>query len=219
MDKFIQLYEQYSLLKNSIKEDNSGFTTNMLQYDITRDYFDKVNQAADLLQKFYEVKLENPSIRNAIAYRLNDNHNENVKFCLLIDVLRCYDGLNHPTTFNKPEGIVLMVLLDKFIGNREITAYEQLETVSTSTLSLIDLVPYISECSEQLGSRYSLFLPSIFVKKMPEIEKIYRRLIYKLCKTIAEVDGEISISEQEWLNEIALLNDDDPNNDIDLSDL
>ena len=42
--------------------------------------------------------------------------------------------------------------------------------------------------------------------------------MYKFCKAIAEVDGEISVSEEEWLREIALLNDDDSNNDIDISD-
>jgi hypothetical protein len=40
-----------------------------------------------------------------------------------------------------------------------------------------------------------------------------------LCKAIAEVDGEISEAEEEWLNEIALLNDDDSNNDVDISGL
>ena len=138
-----------------------------------------------------------------------------MKFCLLIDVLRCYDGLGHPTSFTRPEGIALMMLLDKIIGYNEIMAYKQLESVSAATLSLIDLVPYLSECSEQLGSRYTLYLPTIFEKKAPNLERLYRRLLYNLCKTIAEVDGEISPAEDEWLNEIALLNDDDSNNDID----
>ena len=90
--------------------------------------------------------------------------------------------------------------------------------VSPATLSLIDLVPYINECSEHLDSRYSLFLSGIFEKKAPAVDGLYRRVMYKLCKAIAEVDGEISVSEEEWLREIALLNDDDSNNDIDISD-
>jgi hypothetical protein len=134
-------------------------------------------------------------------------------------VLRCYDGLNHSTTFTTPEGIALMVLLDKLIGENRIMAYEQLSEVDSATLSLIDLVPYINDCSEQLGSRYSLYLPTIFEKKAPEIENIYRRTLYNLCKTIAEVDSEITAAEEEWLNEIALLNDDDPDNDVDISGL
>lgn len=219
MDKFSQLYSQYALYKESVNEDNSDFTTNLLQYDITEDYFIKVNRATELLLRFYDSKLANTAIRNAVDYRINHNHDDNVKFCLLIDVLRCYDGLNHPTTFTTPEGIALMVLLDRFIGENRIIAYSQLEKVSAATLSLIDLVPYISECSEQLGSRYSLYLPTIFVKKAPELERLYRRTLYNLCKTIAEVDGEISEAEDDWLNDIALLNDDDPNNDIDISGL
>jgi hypothetical protein len=219
MDKFSQLYDQYTLYKEKVNKDDSYFTTDLLQYGITEDYFNKVSRAVELLLKFYEVKLSNTTIRNAVAYRLNHNYTENVKFCLLIDVLRCYDGLGHPTTFTTPEGIALMVLLDKLIGENRIEAYEQLSEIDSATLSLIDLVPYLSECSEQLGSRYSLYLPTIFEKKAPEIEHIYRRTLYNLCKTIAEVDSEITAAEEEWLNEIALLNDDDPYNDVDISGL
>lgn len=218
MDKFIELYEQYALYKAKVVDDNSDFTTNLLRYDITSEYFLNINRATELLRRFYDAKLANPTIRNAVAYRLNNNYSDNVKFCLLIDVLRCYDGLSHPTTFTKPEGIALMILLDKIIGNNEIIAYGQLESVSAATLSLIDLVPYISECSEQLGSRYSLFLPTILEKKAPALERLYRRLLYNLCKTIAEVDGEITIAEQNWLQEIALLNDDNPDNNVDITD-
>lgn len=218
MDKFSQLYDQYALYKEKVEEEDTDYSTDLLRYDITQDYYLKVNRATELLQRFYDAKLANSSIRNAIAYRLNNNHADNVKFCLLIDVLRCYDGLDHPTSFTRPEGIALMILLDKIIGNNEIMAYKQLEAVSAATLSLIDLVPYLSECSEQLGSRHTLYLPAIFEKKAPDLERLYRRLLYKLCKTIAEVDGEISSAEEEWLNEIALLNDDDPHNDIDISD-
>ena len=218
MNKFQMLYDQYSLLKEKLECDDD-FTNDLQRYGITEEYFSKVNQAAELLYKFYTVKLDNTSIRNALAYRLNDNHSENAKICLIIDVLRCYDGLGHPTTFTTPEGIALLIFLDKILGNKEITSFSHLETVSAATVSLIDIIPYISECSESLGSRYSLFLPTLIAKKSPDIEPLYRRLIYNLCKTIAAVDGEISIAEQEWLNEIALLNDDDPDNDIDIKGL
>lgn len=219
MDKFSQLYNQYSLYKEEVDKGDSDFTTNLLQYDITQDYFLKVSKAVELLFRFYETKLSNTTIRNAVASRINHNHADSVKFCLLIDVLRCYDGLCHPTTFTTPEGIALMVLLDKIIGENKIMVYDQLSAVDSATLSLINLVPYLSECSEQLGSRYSLYMPTIFEKKAQEIEQLYRRILYNLCKTIAEVDNEITEAEEDWLNEIALLNDDNPNNDIDISGL
>lgn len=211
------LYEQYYQLKDKLKEHDNSFTTDLLQYGITEDYFNKVQHATELLCKMYSVKLESSNIHNAINYRLNDNHSENVKMCLLIDVLRCYEGLNHPTTFTTPEGIALLILLDKLIGNNEVTCYVQLGKVSSSTLSLIDVLPYLSECSDTLDSKYTLYLPIIITKKSPDLEKTYRRLIYNLCKTIAEVDGEISIAEKEWLDEVTLLNDEDPNNDIDIN--
>lgn len=219
MEKFHSLYEQYSILKDKLKENQDDFTTDLSKYGMTEDYYKKVDHATEQLCKFYTVKLENASIHNALAYMLNDSHSENVKFCMLIDVLRCYDGLDHPTTFTTPEGIALMILLDKILGNREIASFKQLEEVSSATLSLIDIIPYISECSDTLGAKYSLYLPALLAKKVPDAETLYRRLVYSLCKTIAEVDGVISPAEEDWLNEIALANDDNPNNDVDLNGL
>ena len=115
MEKFHSLYEQYSILKDKLKENQDDFTTDLSKYGMTEDYYKKVDQATEQLCKFYTVKLENASIHNALAYMLNDSHSENVKFCMLIDVLRCYDGLDHPTTFTTPEGIALMILLDKIL--------------------------------------------------------------------------------------------------------
>ncbi len=219
MDKFSLLYEHYSLYKNKVNLNDSDFTTNLLQYNITENYFIKVSRAIEMLVRFYDTKLTSTTINNAVANRLNHSETDNVKFCLLIDVLRCFDGLNHPTTFTTPEGIALMVLLDMIIGERKIITYDQLGAVDSATLSLIDLVPYLSECNEQLGSKYSLYLPTIFEKNSSKLERLYRRILYNLCKTIAEVDNELSLAEVEWLNEVALLNDDDPSNDIDISDL
>ena len=132
---------------------------------------------------------------------------------MLIDIMRCYDGLNHPTSFNTPEGVALMMLMDKMIGQAKIER-KQLAVVSSTTLELIDIIPYINECSYELGNRYSLFMSSVFEKTSPDMDKLYRRLIYNLCKHIAEVDSVNTISEKDWLNEIALLNDNDPENDI-----
>ena len=220
MESVENLYEQYYNLLEKIQESNSdNIATNLLQYDITQNYYTQVDKAAGLLKNFYEKYLIGADFEEAINERFHSNRAENVKFGLLVDALRCYDGLNHPTSFTTPEGIALMILLGKILCVGEIQSYEQLKSVNSAILSLIDIIPYISECSEELGNRYSLFLSSILEKKSPDVDRLYRMLLYNLCKKIAEVDGEISISEKEWLNEIALLNDDNPDNDIDISEL
>lgn len=218
MESLDNLYVQYYNLIEIIQENtDNGFATDLLQYGITKEYYEKVAKATGLLQNFYDKYLTNDDIRSAVCERLNDNSTENVKFCMLVDVLRCYDGLGHPTSFTTPEGIAFMVLLSKVFGFGEVASYEQLEAINSATLSLIDIIPYISEFSDELGQKYSLFMSAIFETESSDIDRPYRRLLYNLCKKIAEVDGKISLSEEEWLNEIALLNDDDPDNDIDIS--
>ena len=218
MESIEILYEQYYNLLERIQESNSNdFATDLLQYNITQDYYSQVDKAAGLLKNFYEKYLKRDNIEEAINERFQSNRAENVKFGLLVDVLRCYDGLDHPTSFTTPEGIALMVLLGKILCVGEIQSYEQLESINSATLSLIDIIPYISKCSDELGNKYSLFLSNMIEIESPDIDRLYRMLLYNLCKKIAEVDGKISLSEEEWLNEIALLNDDDPDNDIDIS--
>lgn len=218
MESIEILYEQYFNLLEKIQESCSdNIPTNLLQYNITKNYYIQVNEAIGLLKKFYDEHLKKSNIEEAINQRFHSNRADNIKFGILIDVIRCYDGLDHPTNFTTPEGIALMILLGKILCVGEIKSYEQLEYVNSATLSLIDIIPYISKCSDELGNKYSLFLSNMLVKESPDVDRLYRMLLYNLCKKIAEVDGEISVSEVEWLNEIALQNDDDPDNDIDIS--
>lgn len=220
MNSLDELYNQYSQLIENLKVNESdGFTTDLLQYGIERDYFVKVDKATGLLMNFYYKYLTTEDIWNRIDEKLHDERKENAKFCLLVDITRCYDGLDHPTSFTTPEGIALMILLGKVFGVGQIQSFEQLKSVNSATLSLIDLIPYIGGLSDELGNRYSLFLSPILNGISAETDRIYRILLYNLCKRIAEVDGVISESEKEWLEEIALLDDDNPNNDIDVSEL
>ncbi len=220
MESIENLYEQYYNLTEKIMESNSEeLSTNLLQYGITQDYYNQIDQATGLLNDFYEKYLKVNNIEYAVNKRFQCERAENVKFALLIDIFRCYDGLDHPTSFTTPEGIALMLLLGKILYIGQIHSYEQLETVNSATLSLIDIIPHISVCSDELGNRYSLFLSTILEKDYPDLDSLYRKLLYNLCKKIVEVDGKITLSEKEWLNEITLLNDDDPNNDIDVSRL
>ena len=215
MESLDTLYSQYNRLKEDLQENlDNEVTTNLLHSGITKEYFDKVNTAIELLQKYYDRHLTSNRIHEVVSAQLNSSRKENVKFCMLIDIMRCYEGLDHPTSFNTPEGVALMMLMDKMIGEAKIERYEQLADVSSTTLELIDILPYISECSYALGNRYSLFMSSIFEKTNHDMDKLYRKLLFNLCKHIAEVNGAITISEKDWLNEIALLNDDDPENDI-----
>lgn len=206
-------------MEKNTESNSDDLSTNLLQYGVTKDYYNQVDNAAGLLKDFYEKNLKVESIEKAINKRFQCDKAENVKFALLIDVFRCYDGLNHPTSFTTPEGIALMLLLGKILYIGQIHSYEQLETVNSATLSLIDIIPHISVCSDELGNRYSLFLSTILEKESPDLDSLYRKLLYNLCKKIVEVDGKITLSEKEWLNEITLLNDDEPYNDIDVSGL
>ena len=85
--------------------------------------------------------------------------------------------------------------------------------------SLIDIIPYIDQCSQEIGNTNTLLISSVLESTDPDADILYRQLLYKLCKSIASVDGNLAIEEKEWLEEIARLDDDDLTNDIDVNDI
>lgn len=98
------------------------------------------------------------------------------------------------------------------LGFGQIKSYEQLGEAKPATLSLLDITPYVSACSEALGKSYSLFVPLLLEHEAPEVDKLYRMLMRNFCEAIAKDDGVITLSESEWLNEIAPQTDGAQNN-------
>lgn len=215
MESFKKYREQLGELKNLTNEDS--LSVDLLQYGISETYYAKVNKAVKLLVDFETKYLRSHRLFNSISDVIEDFDDEDMKLCVLIDVMRCYDGLNHPTSFITPEGVALLILICRFYGIGNIQSYKDLGNVNSSTISIIDITPTIDECSYELGKRHCLFLSALLEKQDLQVDTLYRMLIYNLCKRIAEVDGDISISEKEWLEEIARLDDDDVTNDINVS--
>lgn len=215
MESINNYREQVKRLRSLTNYDS--LNTDLTQYGVTEEYYNKIVKAVSLLVDFEKKYLRSHRLYNSISEIIDDFDDEDLKLCILIDVMRCYDGLNHPTSFTTPEGVALLILISRMYEIGNISSYEDLRNVDSSTISIIDLTPSIFECSCEMGKKYSLFLSEILEKNEPQVDNLYRILIYNLCKRIAEVDGVISISEKEWLEEIARLDDDDVTNDIDIS--
>lgn len=215
MESLNKYREQLKQLR-SVTE-NDSVNVDLIQYGITEQYYNDIVKAVDLIVDFEEKYLNSHNMYNSISNVINDVDDDDIKLCVLVDIMRCYNGLNHSTSFMTPEGVALLILVNRIYKIGSIKNYEELRAVSYSTISIIDIIPYISECSYELGRTDSLLLSDILVKESPQTDNLYRLLIYNICKKIAEVDDVLSVSEKEWLEKIARLDDDDITNDIDIS--
>lgn len=213
--KNIELFRtKIQKLKSYYDSDSSA---DLLQYGITQSYYEDIVKASKLISEFSKKYLRTNSVYLSIKKRVDGFEPDDMELYILIDIMRCYDGLDHSTSFTTPEGIALLVIISELYSVGNIHQYEDLKNVNYSTISITDLTPIIAECSYELGSQYSLFISEILETENPSVDKLYRLIIYNLCHKIAMADGEISLSEKEWLEEIARLNDDDITNDIDVS--
>lgn len=207
------------LMEKFVEGHNDGISVDLSHNGVTPEYYVNVVNSANELIEFYDNNMKRIDAIKALCGEYSLESKDDGKLAMLIDVIRCYDGLGHSTSFNTPEGIAIMIFLGKLYDVERILSISDLSDVDSGTLSLIDILPYVDECSHELGNRTKLLISPILesIDNIADVQ--YRKLLYKFCKDVASVDGEISIGEKEWLEEIARLGDNDPTNDIDVSDI
>ena len=192
--------------------------TNDLSEGIEESYFEKVDQTTSMLLSFYDRYIADTRMHIALHERVNTRRRKNyddLKLMLMIDVVRAYEGLNHSTRLNCPEGIALLLMLVKFFRPDYFISYQGLKAIPTDIINLDGLVPYIANCSEQIDIPMEESVISILLQDVhPKADKTYRIAMYALFEAISEVDGVISRSEREYLMTLLRLDDDDVANDI-----
>lgn len=220
MESLNSYHFQLKLLMEKFTDEHCYDTAvDLSQNGVTESYFGNVSDAAQAITDFYKEYLSLPDISKQISTKYSFDSESDVKLALIIDVLRCYDGLGHSTSFNTPEGIAIMIFLGKIYEVERIYSFKDLSDIDFGTVSLIDIIPYIDKCSQEIGNTNTLLISSVLESTDPDADILYRQLLYKLCKSIASVDGNLAIEEKEWLEEIARLDDDDLTNDIDVNDI
>lgn len=238
MDSFKEFFERLSLLggqKATSGEtiifgstDDEMTSSDEIYVDlscngVTSEYFDKVETSASLLYAFYETHIANTPVHNALyenALLYKRRTYDDLKLCLLIDVVRCYEGLNHSTSLNSKEGLSLLVLLTKAYMPDFLLTFEGLSSIPERVINLDSLVPYISQCSDEINfARGTSVVSELLQKARPNSDELYREILYRFCENISEVDGEISLSEKEWLMTLLRLDDDDISNDINIDSI
>lgn len=225
MECFTEFYELLeSLTQPPVIEEEDGLETIDedfkidLSTGIDEKYFDKIDQASSMVLSFYERYIADTRMHVALHERVNTRRRKDyndLKLMLMIDVVRAYEGLNHSTRLNCPEGIALLLLLVKFFRPDYFISYQGLKVIPTDIINLDGLVPYISNCSDQIDIPMEDSVISVLLQDVhPKADKTYRIAMYALFEAISEVDGVISLSEREYLMSLLRLDDDDVTNDI-----
>ena len=225
MECFTEFYELLETLAQPpviAEDDEQGYHDDVFMSDLSEgieeSYFEKIDQATSMLLSFYERYIADTRMHIALHERVNTRRRKNyddLKLMLMIDVVRAYEGLNHSTRLNRPEGVALLLLLVKFFRPDYLISYQGLKAIPTDIINLDGLVPYISNCSDQIDIPMEESVISILLRDAhPKADKSYRITMYALFEAISEVDGVISRSEREYLMTLLRLDDDDVTNDI-----
>jgi len=231
MDCFTDFYDRLKVL-TTIPEpeldeegnpiDEEDFKSD-LSLGINEPYFDKVDHASTTLVQFYDRYIADTVMHSALHARINTRHRKNyddLKLMVMVDVVRAYEGLDHSTRLNCPEGIALLLLLVKFFRPDYFITFPRLKEIPTEIINLDGIVPYISDCSDMIDipSEEST-ISELLLEAHPKHERTYRVCLYHLFEAVSEVDGVISLSEREYLMTLLRMDDDDVTNDINIDSI
>lgn len=177
-----------------------------LSEGVEESYFDKIDHASSTILAFYERYIADTKMHAALHGHVNTRRRKNyddLKLMLMVDVIRAYEGLDHSTRLNCPEGIALLLLLVKFFRQDYFISYEGLKEIPTDIINLDGIVPYIFNVSEQIDIPLEESVISLLLLEAhPNADKTYRAIMYALFEAISEVDGKISQSEREYLDNL-----------------
>lgn len=238
MDSFKSFFERLEELRQLQTElmvsregdnDETPVYSNELFVDLTKssvtvEYFEKVETIASLLVSFFDNSIATTAVHNALYNKTllyKRRTYDDLKLCMMIDVLRCYDGLNHNTSLSTKEGMALLMLLVKVYQPEYMMTYQNLSQVPESIINLDALVPYIAQCSDEINISQDKMIISELLQDAGSTKNdvLYRTALYRFCEAISEADGVITQSEKEWLMSVLRLDDDDLSNDINIESI
>lgn len=226
MDCFTDFYERLEALTTILEpeRDEEGYPIDELDiksdlsFGISEHYFEKVDHASTTLVNFYDKYIADTVMHFALHSRINTRRRKNyddLKLMVMVDVVRAYEGLDHSTRLNCPEGIALLLLLVKFFRPDFFISFEGLKEIPTEIINLDGIVPYISAVSDTIDipSEESV-ISGLLLEAHRKHERTYRICLYHLFEAVSQADGVLSISEQDYLMTLLHLDDDDVSNDI-----
>lgn len=218
----MECYDNYinslRVLSQHMTEMDYGMTVDLMLDTVTESYFNKIDHASSMLFSFYEKHLENKLVLNSIQgllYSRQQADYEGVRLCLLIDIFRCYVELGHSTRLNSPEGVALLMILVKLLVPEYVMTYEDLKSVPSDVLNYDGLIPFIEACSHDIQVPWGECVVSTILQNIsPKNDRRYRIILYRFCSAVAEVDGEITEVEEDFIKKLLRLDDEDSGNDI-----
>lgn len=90
--------------------------------------------------------------------------------------------------------------------------HKELGRIKDDTTELIGMLHLVYQCSEDMGGKHELIVPKAMKQHSDVAEKEYRRKIYNLCRIVASMDNQLEEVEDDYLKEVALLDDESSTN-------
>lgn len=217
MNAFDKYFEKLRYV-TSINPELDGVTVDLTRSGVTREYFNKLDESSNALLDFFQETVAKQEVRDAlqgIVTMEGYQENEDLMLCFLMDLVHCFEGLDHSTSLNTCEGLALLNVMAKVYRPDYYMSFEELSEIPQFIINLDAMTIYIDGCIEETEIMKNQSLVSVLLQIVnPEADKEYRILLYRLCEAISEADGVISISEREFLMNVLRLDDNDVSTDI-----
>ena len=200
------------------EEENIAAKTAVLEkYGIGERYYNDIAGVTLKLGEFKKSLGLNVSALDAIdaAYAWQDeDKDQHAMYLIMIDALRCFEGLGTPVSLDTKEGFALIALTWSLMSNEEMPKYEDLWKFYELASGTAGFIQSVKHFADEAYAKDTLALPDVLAKFDYDLRDKYFVLLFRWASIVANVDGTLTEQEKSWLARLTSLRAKSPRNVI-----
>ena len=194
-------------IKPGSKEDNNTQVINAViqKYGISEDYYSEVLTVCEKIVAYRDSLCLSDSAIEVIsnAYDWPDNnHEEHISHLIIIDALRCFEGMGVTVALDTREGLGFMTLIWGLLSGAGLPPYEHLDKYYQMAPMTTDLIQSEKSFADENYPHGRLVLPDILKSCDSNFRDKYLVLLYRWASIVAHADGSLTEKEKQWLAEL-----------------
>ena len=182
---------------------------------ITEEYYDLVTKAAEDVYNDYERVLKlcknDPSldikdVNLTLDESLIMNANEKIRLLFILDIIRCYKGLEHNIDLDSKDGFGLFYFTALVTGCSPKKPYADLSTIKAEYMAEVErLTKTVMPNVDAASIPHEMFLISkLLASKDTKLHRKFLVDIYRFSSIIAKADNTVTDEEANWLSSILI---------------
>lgn len=175
------------------------------KYGIPEQYFNDVKSVCQKISEFKESLSLNLTVIDKISKYFpwpDNNHKDHITHLIMMDALRCLDGLGEVVALDSREGFGLSALSWALMCDQGFPEYKNFENFQETSSVMMNFIQSVKSFAVESFNADKLVLLEILAQCDSKLLDKYVVLLHQWALIVAKADGKITEQEEAWLAEL-----------------